>query len=187
MEAGEAILVERGFDTTQTPDIAARAGVAVGTFYRYFSDKKEILLEILRRDLDRARTEVMNDLTVESLAGQNRRATLETALAALVANVERKPQLHRLFQEMSLRDPEVAALRMGFDREARARITELIAAICPREEVADPEATAYIIQTAVAECASAISGAYGASPIPRRRAMAALTELVYRSLFGIEH
>src|SRR5688500_7550251 len=59
VDAGAALFAERGFDATQTPDIAGEAGVSVGTFYRYFDDKLEIFLEVERRYLARAYQEVM--------------------------------------------------------------------------------------------------------------------------------
>jgi AcrR family transcriptional regulator len=184
IEAGAEVFAEVGFDATQTPEIAARAGVSVGTFYRYFKDKKEIFIEILRRHLATARDEVLADLEPERFVGVGKRATIEAAIGVLLENVRSRPGLHRAYLEMSLRDPEIAALRDAFDREAHQYIAALIAAICRREEVADPEATAYIIQTSVVECATAISR--GPTVVSAERSLAALTELVYRALFGIE-
>lgn len=186
VEAAMRVFAERGFDATQTPDIAAAAGVSVGSFYRYFTDKKEIYLEVTRRDLATAYHEVLDGLTPERFAGKGRRATIAATLAILLDNVTRSPRLHRVFLEMALRDEQVAALKHAFESAARARLTELIAAICPPEDVADPEATAYIIHTAVLECANHIAGLHGSLPMPRERALSALSELVIRALFGIE-
>lgn len=186
VEAAARTFTERGFDATQTPDIAAAAGVSVGTFYRYFADKKEIYLEVTRRELARAYHGVMDGLTAERFVGKGRRATVEATLALLLEQVTRTPERHRVFIEMSLRDEHVAALKEAFDSAGRKRLTELIAAICPVEDVADPEATAYIIYTAVVECANHIAGVTGAIAISPDRALAGLSELVLRALFGIE-
>lgn len=186
IEAASQLFAERGFDATQSPDIAAAAGVSVGSFYRYFSDKKEIYLEITRRELAKAYHEVMDGLTPERFAGKGRRATIEESLAVLLANVSRSPELHRVYIDMALRDEQVAALKAAFDNAARARLSELIAAICPPEDVADPQAFAYIIHTAVVECANHIAGVHGSLSVSRERALAALSELVIRALFGIE-
>lgn len=37
------LFAERGYDQTTVADVAARAGVTERTFYRYFSDKREVL------------------------------------------------------------------------------------------------------------------------------------------------
>ncbi|MFO0726576.1 MAG: TetR family transcriptional regulator [Myxococcota bacterium] len=43
MEAAMALFQERGYDQTTVEDIAARAGLTERTFFRYFSDKREVL------------------------------------------------------------------------------------------------------------------------------------------------
>ena len=180
------VFAERGFDATQTPDIAAAAGVSVGTFYRYFSDKREVFLEVLRKELADSYKHVMGGLTAEHLLGKERRATIEATMQVLFDNLLRQPKMQRLFVEMALRDEQVAELSRKFDRAAQKRIAELIAAICPPEQVADPEATAYVVHTAVVECANHIAGSHGELPVSRERSLAALTDLVYRALFGFD-
>lgn len=39
------LYAERGYDRTSVADIAARAGVTERTFFRYFSDKREVLFD----------------------------------------------------------------------------------------------------------------------------------------------
>ncbi len=186
IEAAGEVFLAKGFDQTQTPDIAAQAKVSVGTFYRYFKDKRAVLLELLRRDLALAHREILARLVPGQFVGVNRRAAIESVVEILLANVDREPAAQRLFLEMSLRDDDVAALRQAFDVEARRRLTDLIATICPPELVADPEATAYIVHTAVVECAMHMAGARGPNPVAQERATVALVELIYRALFGIE-
>lgn len=185
VEAAVDVFAERGFDGTQTPDIAARAGVSVGTFYRYFSDKREAFLEVLQRTLSRAHESVMAELVPERFVGTGRRKTIELAIEILLANLT-TPGLQKTFIEMSLRDSAVAALRDTYDDEARTRLAQLIAVICPPEVVPDPEATAYIVQTAVVDCAVAMSGVRGEPPVARERAFGALVDMVYRVFFGID-
>ena len=61
LEAGRELLAEHGLHGVTTHDVAARAGVAAGTFYLHFADKRELLRVIaaettalLRERLDRA-------------------------------------------------------------------------------------------------------------------------------------
>jgi AcrR family transcriptional regulator len=185
VEAAAEVFADRGFDGTQTPDIAARAKVSVGTFYRYFSDKREAFLEVLRRSLAKAHEAVMAELVPERFVGAGRRKTIEQAIQILLDNIV-TPGLQKAFLEMSLRDPAVAALRLTFDSEARERLAQLIEAICPREVVPDPVATAYIVQTAVVECAVSMSGVRGVPPVEQERAFASLADMVYRTFFGID-
>jgi AcrR family transcriptional regulator len=49
LKAGEYLFSRKGYFQTNSRDIAKRAGVAIGSFYVYFKDKKEVLLETLER------------------------------------------------------------------------------------------------------------------------------------------
>ncbi len=184
LEAAEKVFVAKGFDATQTPDIAAEAGVSVGSFYRYFTDKREIFLEIMRRDLQTAHEQVMDKLRPEYLQGKGRRDTIKEILNITLANIIRHPGMQRVLLEMALRDKEVWQLKHAFDVESQNRIAELIGAICTKEQVADAKATAYVIHVAAVECAIRIAGERGALPVSRERAKAALTQLIDRAVFG---
>ena len=186
IDAANAVFAERGFDATQTPDIAAVAKVSVGTFYRYFSDKREVFLEVIRRHLAAAHASVLAELKAEAFVGAGRRQTIEIAFGILVEHITRQPGLQRVFLEMSMRDPMVAQLRASFEDESRKRLAALIAVICPREDVADPEAMAYIIQTSAVECAVVLAGARGEPPISIERATQSLIDVIFRALFGLE-
>lgn len=47
LDAAEAVFAERGFHGAHMEEIAARAGVAVGTLYNYFEDRKHLLGALL--------------------------------------------------------------------------------------------------------------------------------------------
>lgn len=47
--AAAALLSQKGYHNIDTPEIAARAKVATGTFYSYFNNKREIFIEIMQR------------------------------------------------------------------------------------------------------------------------------------------
>jgi AcrR family transcriptional regulator len=51
VEAASQILERGGPDALNTNDVAARAGVSIGTLYQYFPDKQAILLAAARREL----------------------------------------------------------------------------------------------------------------------------------------
>lgn len=47
MDAAKALGIEGGYEAVQMRDVAARASVALGTVYRYFASKDELLAEVL--------------------------------------------------------------------------------------------------------------------------------------------
>src|SRR5262252_5686893 len=93
-----------GYDAVGTPEIAQRAGVSVGTFYRYFDDKHEVYLEVARRTMEAAYRETIEGLTPARFVGRARHETIAEAVAVLFDHVLSRPQLTRSFVEMALRD-----------------------------------------------------------------------------------
>jgi AcrR family transcriptional regulator len=183
VEAAAAAFMENGYDATGSPEIAARAGVAVGTFYRYFDDKKQAFLEVCRRNLALGYHRILERLTPERFSGKARHATIAEAIDILLEHVSMYPRMHRVFVEMALRDDDVAKLRHAFDDASRARLTKLLQLIATRKAVPDPEATAWVIYVAAVECAGAVAGLHGPMTFEVSRAKEALSRVIERALF----
>jgi AcrR family transcriptional regulator len=183
IEAATALFAAHGYDAVGTPEIAQRAGVAVGTFYRYFDDKHEIYLEVSRRNMAEAYGATIASLGPERFAGRARHETIRETIAVLFEHVLARGQLTRSFIEMSLRDPEVAELRRAFETVAVQRLAALISAVVQRAVVPDPEATAYILYGSAMQTAYGLAGHVGAPPVDAERAREALTCFIERTLF----
>lgn len=52
LESGRILFVSKGYEHTTAKEIAAHAEVATGTFYRYFSDKRQLLMSLLEDKID---------------------------------------------------------------------------------------------------------------------------------------
>ena len=183
IDAATSLFSTHGYDAVGTPEIAQRAGVSVGTFYRYFEDKHEIYLEIARRIFAAGYRQTLADLGPDRLAGRARHETISETIAILFDHVLSQPELMRSFREMSLRDAKVAELQRAFEQIAVARIAELIATLVGRDIVPDPEATAWVVHASVVETAYALAGHGGPPPISSERARRALTDLIERTVF----
>lgn len=72
-KAALQLFVERGFDQTTVADIARQAGLTERTFFRHFSDKREVLF---------GSTGALRDLLVRTLASAPASATPIDAVAA---------------------------------------------------------------------------------------------------------
>lgn len=184
LAAAEELFALHGYDAIGTPEIAQKAGVSVGTFYRYFDDKHEVYLEITRRMMASAYKETIERLTPEHFVGRARHETISEACGILFDHVLSRPQLTRSFMEMSLRDSHVAELRRAFEHLGCERLARLIEAITPRDVVPDPEAFAYVVYGAAMQCAYGLAVHLVPSSIDRERARAALTAFIERALFA---
>ena len=54
LAAGAELFGERGFERATTRELAARAGIAVGTLFNYFPSKEALALELVRQAADEA-------------------------------------------------------------------------------------------------------------------------------------
>jgi len=183
LDAATELFAQHGYDAVGTPEIANKAGVSVGTFYRYFDDKHEVYLEIMRRQIVSAYEETIAKLTPEKLAGGARSDTIAAAVSVLFDHVLERPQLTRSFMEMSLRDAQVAELRRAFEQLACKRLAELVSVITSRETVADPEAFAVILYGSCMQCAYGLAVHLVPPAIDRERAKLALAAFIERALF----
>lgn len=166
-----------------TTEIAAKAGVSVGTFYRYFDDKHEVYLEVMRRSMVAAYNETIDNLTPERFVGKARQDTIDEACRLLFSHVLDRPELMRSFMEMSLRDAQVAELRRAFEQLACQRLSQLITAVTARDKVPDPDAMAYVLYGAAMQCAYGLAVHLVPVAIDRDRARTALASFIDRALF----
>lgn len=112
LRAAQKLFARKGFDGTTTKDLARRAGVAEGTIFRYFPNKKAILIELATNGW----VEILTDLLTELSEMANDRA---------VAQVMRRRMLH-IHRNVDLM--RVCFFEAQFHPELRDRIqSEVIA------------------------------------------------------------
>ncbi|MCM3764365.1 TetR/AcrR family transcriptional regulator [Neobacillus niacini] len=102
-ESGLILFIEKGYEHTTAKEIAAHAGVAIGTFYRYFSDKRQLLLSLLEDKIEQ-----MLPPEPEWVSGDPV-TKLHSLLEAHAARLD-KSGLHRVLPELMLKDPEFAEI-----------------------------------------------------------------------------
>lgn len=103
IESAKTLFVEKGYEHTTAKDIASNANVATGTFYRYFSDKRQLLMSLIENQLENI---MPPDLEWKS-------GDPEKLLAGRLEMHYHKineSNLRKLMPEMLLRDAELAAV-----------------------------------------------------------------------------
>lgn len=97
LQAAEQVFAETGIHAGRMDDIAARAGVSVGTLYTYFKDRDRLLNALL---IDRKKDLVAQlDALLEQTEGQPFEATLSLAVGEMLEHFEaHRPFLSLLFQ-----------------------------------------------------------------------------------------
>ncbi len=186
IQSAAKLFAARGYEQTQTHDIAKAAGVSPGALYRYFDDKHVLLMEVLGRHLVEGRAAVDAQLRPERFAGAERRDAIGVVLDVLIERVRANVGLARLYITMSLTDPAVAALRAAQEAEERATLGYLIAAVIPSVRVPNAEAAALLLQMLGLEIACERAGVRPRSgaPIPDADIKNAACDLIQRYLFA---
>jgi TetR/AcrR family transcriptional regulator, mexJK operon transcriptional repressor len=103
IESGRQLFIVNGYSQTTAKDIAAKAGVAIGTFYRYFSDKRQLLRSLIEEQL-----ELLIPPEPSWINGDP-----EVLLAALLEKHYKRLDeigLHRVLPELLPKDPELSEI-----------------------------------------------------------------------------
>lgn len=118
MSAAEALFAERGYANVRVADITARAGLTTGAFYRYFTDRYELTLELLR------------DLTVEvfefiriPLDAENLIDSVTESTQKYFEFYEQHRALFGVIVELSQTDQEIAGIWTTSRRAFYGRIS----------------------------------------------------------------
>jgi AcrR family transcriptional regulator len=103
LEAARVLLPERGFDALTMRDVAAHAGVALGTPYRYFRDKSDLAVHLIAGDFAEL------GRRIHAVRGRTARARVAGVCALYLRFAREHPQRYRLlFMSPGVPDPQDA-------------------------------------------------------------------------------
>lgn len=150
IDAAEALFGEKGYHKTNALEIAARAGVATGSFYSYFNNKKEVLIDIIRifyadtteKVLNSYDVKVQDDVTANYLEGKK---LIHNMIKALYDAHTISPSLHREFIAMVMLDRDIEAISREEDKKVIAAIKFLFDSLSVHTRVKDTEAAAILL------------------------------------------
>ena len=130
IEAAVDCFERHGFDETTTAMIAAEAGVAVGTVYNYFTDKREIILELLHQSDREVAEEVIAQLEPSSWLGTtDPRDRTRTLIDAIFHTQKLRPGIQRILWAQYFKDPEFQEPFEALRRRLSEAIDAFIAAV----------------------------------------------------------
>ncbi|MFQ5417336.1 MAG: TetR/AcrR family transcriptional regulator [Myxococcota bacterium] len=127
LKAAAAAFGEKGFHAVTVKDIAGRAGIAHGTFYLYFKDKKDVYRELSRELRSQIMDVILPDGTSALPAdGADLAAVVQQRLVGLGELFEREASFARVVVYRTPgTDPEFERERRRFVRD----VTDAIAAV----------------------------------------------------------
>lgn len=140
LEAAEVVFGERGYERASIVDITRQAGVAQGTFYVYFPDKKAAFVELVTELSHRLRREI-----AEAVAGLSERIEIErVGLRTFFAFAHKHRNLYRIVRQAEFVDEDV--FRWYYRRLAQGYARGLAQAMDAQQiRRLDPECLAYCL------------------------------------------
>ncbi|ADU63811.1 MAG: TetR/AcrR family transcriptional regulator [Pseudodesulfovibrio sp.] len=147
MDAAMRLFDTHGFDGTNAKAIARDAGVSVGTFYAYFKDKKDLLMEILGEHTAEIDT-IFGKLEAAVRDGATGREILRLAVAAGHASHTQPPGLLRTMLAMRYTDDDMRRFQEAEETAHLKRMVGFLETLGPRLRVSDLEAAASVFGSA---------------------------------------
>lgn len=183
VQAAILLFEERGYEKTTSNDIATEAGVSVGSFYVYFTDKRQLLLSIFDRLADELYKNIFDGLKAEHLFDSDLRPRIRHAVANTIADKQKHSGLHRVISELVLKDAEFAERRKAVMDRSVAKLQELIS-LASKAGLAwemDAEAASFVVQRVVFDLSQ--DYVIGYCEFDQDRAVDALADMIYRFVF----
>ena len=169
---------EHGFHGTNAKEIAATAGVSVGSFYSYFKDKKALFMEIFREHIEEKVVRILSEHRVDP---DDRRKSVYRLIKAMLEAHDPYPQFHREVLAMRYSDPEVEAIFNELDQRSLVHVENFIAQFSDKLRITDIKTAARITTAAVEEviCSITILG----HDEDAERLLDGLADMIHRYLF----
>jgi AcrR family transcriptional regulator len=183
IKAATDLFQERGYEKTTSNEIASAAGVSVGSFYVYFTDKRQLLLTIFDRLADQLFVNIFDNLKPDHLFDPERRASIRHAVANTIDDKQKHAGLHKVICELVLKDAEFSDRHKAVVDRSITKLRELIS-LAKKAKLTwdiDPEAAAFVVHRVVFD----LSQDYvtGAVEFDQDRAIDALTDMIERFLY----
>jgi AcrR family transcriptional regulator len=123
LAAATARAEEGGYDAVQMRDVAADAEVALGTLYRHYSSKDQLLLSALAEQAATLRER----LVARPPQGATPAARVADVLRRASRALERQPEVTRaMLTAMSVADTETADIKHEIDETLRAIVADAV-------------------------------------------------------------
>lgn len=123
VEAAKVLFIEKGYYKTHGPEIAARAGLATGTFYSYFNDKKDVLFELLRQFYQQAIDRALSIADRNFLISGDGRKIIHQVIQTLYTVHAEQQEFHMAIYPLMFMDENI----MELTRQENQKVIDIVA------------------------------------------------------------
>ncbi len=186
LKAAKKMFSEQGFHGTNSKQIAAEAGVSIGSFYSYFPNKKKLFVEVLGA-YETQRVMQIIDSQLSPLDGVDltqRRGIVRNLIQSILDAHAISPRFHREVMAMRYADPEIGAHYDAAECKAVEQLADHMRHLEHTPRVKDINAAALVIYSSVEEVVKRIK--LFRCDQSEAQVVDALTDMIYRFLFDVQ-
>lgn len=184
MAAAEAVFVEKGYNDALITDIALRAGVVEGSIYRFFANKRELLVKVVEHWFER----MLRDDVEQFAAVRGSWNQIRFIVYNHLSSIHRAPALSRLmFQEIRPAPDYRGSRLFELNRAYTQRLVDVVKAGIAAGELR-PETSPNLLRDLVFGCIEHRTWAFlrGEGDFDPGETADAITSLVYRGAALVE-
>jgi AcrR family transcriptional regulator len=152
VKAALRLFTERGYDATSTSQIAKRAGMSAGVFYRYFKDKRDIFRELYSDHSFSGAHAFTAELNPEKWRDADMRTVINSLVETVYTIHRANPRLQEQFECIELRDAEFSEERQRTHSLIQRRLEALLESRRDELGVKNIPVAAYLIKETVETC-----------------------------------
>lgn len=178
------LFAEKGYHSVTSHNIADAAEISIGSFYSYFSDKKQVLLAVLSEYMDQINRALPNEDNDIAIGEVPTREVLKKWIERVLDAHRIKSGLDKQITILELDDPEVAEI-MQKQEVKQIQFIERLLQFCLKSESlpSDIRAAAYVINNAVEKNIHDL--AYSKAPVEESDVLDALSDMINHYINGL--
>lgn len=152
LQAGFELFSQKGLHGTNSREIAAAAGVSIGSFYTYFKDKRLLFIELIRSHCGNI-LNVLNNFPVEAYIDKNPREAVFTLIHSIWTLHMSVYPLNQKAVALRELDPEIDTIIHEQEEAIGQRLVELLkgAQAESRLRIQDLETSAWLVDLIIVE------------------------------------
>jgi AcrR family transcriptional regulator len=147
LDAGQRLICRKGFHGTNSKEIAAAAGAAIGSFYAYFKDKKDLLFAVLDRYTERIFA-AMPELPADWPERRDAKALIHGYVREVV-KAHDLPELHRELLVVLRNDPDLEELIDRWQQRAVRQLESVLQSAAGSLRVRNTKAAAVLLHASL--------------------------------------
>lgn len=187
IDAAQDLFGKNGYHRTNALQIAAHAGLATGTFYSYFNNKKEVLIEIIKRFYTETAQKVFYYYNSSSSGIKDDpfkagKKLVHIMITSLYEAHRINPSLHRELVALSLLDDELMDINRKEETRVLEFLTSLLSSVRDVLHVSDLEAAAFLLYRTAEDVIHRLR--IIGTDIESERMLAELEDMICAYLFG---